>query len=557
MKEKIKNTRFEPISSNEKGFKKVQVIFTYKGKEEHYYVYVEEGENVNYLLEAEKQFNQDLQSGKVLKLLNNNSNRLWPIVTIAALGAVAVTFAALFTYKMIESSQNKPIPSNYVTLTLDAGKGNVVEDTNDTIFKYYVRKGTSLTDAFKIINYKAAIKENEDFYRWELKGDPIAGDYVIKSNVYLKANYKPIKDGCITITTREDDIAITFSPNNSLKISTDGINWKEIKSDNDNIVTLEHAGDQIYVKRELETAIASNEAIFSANKAHNISGNLKYIVNGITDIPECALEKCFYGDAYLMSAKNLNLGDMKPSSYCYSRMFSDCSKLVSAPELPSTTLAESCYSNMFENCRALKDGPKELPAKTAFKLCYNAMFLKCSSLLEAPIICAETLEESCYDNMFGDCSSLIKAPDLPVENLSTSCYAGMFTRCSSLVEAPDLPCKNLSINCYSSMFSGCTSLIKTPKMRVEKTASDSCSLMFADCTSLSETQIELPAQELGNSCYLEMFFACTSLIKAPIIGAETFIEERSCDSMFCGCSSLKVNNTEKGTPFFTCYTTEW
>ena len=34
-------------------------------------------------------------------------------------------------------------------------------------------------------------------------------------------------------------------------------------------------------------------------------------------------------------------------------MFSDCTSLTTAPELPATTLANFCYYNMFNNCTSL------------------------------------------------------------------------------------------------------------------------------------------------------------------------------------------------------------
>ena len=34
-------------------------------------------------------------------------------------------------------------------------------------------------------------------------------------------------------------------------------------------------------------------------------------------------------------------------------MFSGCTSLTTAPELPATTLAEDCYSYMFKNCTSL------------------------------------------------------------------------------------------------------------------------------------------------------------------------------------------------------------
>ena len=40
--------------------------------------------------------------------------------------------------------------------------------------------------------------------------------------------------------------------------------------------------------------------------------------------------------------------------FCYSKMFSDCTKLETAPELPATELQSECYQKMFSGCTALQ-----------------------------------------------------------------------------------------------------------------------------------------------------------------------------------------------------------
>ena len=86
-------------------------------------------------------------------------------------------------------------------------------------------------------------------------------------------------------------------------------------------------------------------------------------------------------------------------------MFKSCRQLVSAPQLPATTLAQSCYMGMFTDCIALTSAP-QLPATTLAQSCYYAMFFGCTSLTEAPQLLAETLEVNCYNNMLSTCPSL-------------------------------------------------------------------------------------------------------------------------------------------------------
>ena len=60
-------------------------------------------------------------------------------------------------------------------------------------------------------------------------------------------------------------------------------------------------------------------------------------------------------------------------------MFSGCSNLATAPELPATTLANYCYDHMFSGCSNLTTAP-ELPATTLADYCYQYMFNDCTNI---------------------------------------------------------------------------------------------------------------------------------------------------------------------------------
>ena len=64
---------------------------------------------------------------------------------------------------------------------------------------------------------------------------------------------------------------------------------------------------------------------------------------------------------------------------CFNYMFSDCTGLTAAPELPETTLANRCYDCMFFGCTNLTVAP-ELPATTLASGCYSSMFAGCTNL---------------------------------------------------------------------------------------------------------------------------------------------------------------------------------
>ena len=186
------------------------------------------------------------------------------------------------------------------------------------------------------------------------------------------------------------------------------------------------------------------------------------------------------------------------ANYCFCCLFTECTALTQAPDLPATTLVEGCYGSMFAGCTSLTQAPA-LPATILAVSCYAAMFVKCASLTQAPALPATTLATQCYLMMFRDCTSLTQAPALPATTLAGACYAYMFYGCTSLTQAPALPATTLIDNCYQGMFYGCTSLAQAPA---------------------------LPATTLVMGCYIGMFAGCTSLKLCPVKGGEYTIAYR-------------------------------
>lgn len=131
--------------------------------------------------------------------------------------------------------------------------------------------------------------------------------------------------------------------------------------------------------------------------------------------------------------------------------------------------------------------------------------------------------DSCY--VYGNIMSLINATDYATTtSLGNSEYAlaCLFQGCTGLythtVKALALPATELTEYCYSQMFSGCTHLTVAP---------------------------ELPADDLSEHCYEAMFSGCRSLTASPDLYAATLVQ--SCyASMFSDCSSLS---------HVTCYAT--
>ncbi|MBR6423532.1 MAG: BACON domain-containing protein [Bacteroidales bacterium] len=226
-----------------------------------------------------------------------------------------------------------------------------------------------------------------------------------------------------------------------------------------------------------------------------------------------------------------------PGDYCFYCLFNGCSLLVSAPDLPATTLAKGCYDRMYSYCKGLISAPK-LPAVNLAPSCYSEMFMNCESLLVAPDLPATTLAESCYEGMFSACVSLTNAPVLPATTLADHCYSYMFSYCHKLKTPPELPAKSLAPYCYNNMFMYCSSLNQAPSLPATVLAKSCYGGMFDNCEVLSNAP-NLPATTMAENCYYEMFRFCKNLVEAPTLPATTLAPYCYCN-MFENCYNLKI-----------------
>ena len=81
------------------------------------------------------------------------------------------------------------------------------------------------------------------------------------------------------------------------------------------------------------------------------------------------------------------------------KLFVECKQLISAPELPATTLANNCYCDMFNGCTNLTSAP-ELPATTLAADCYIHMFEDCTKLSTVTMLAPSDEIANKYDACF-------------------------------------------------------------------------------------------------------------------------------------------------------------
>lgn len=113
-----------------------------------------------------------------------------------------------------------------------------------------------------------------------------------------------------------------------------------------------------------------------------------------------------------------------------------------------------------------------------------------------------------------------------------------FFKNSRIVDAQNLklPAMELSNQCYYEMFYTCENLVTAPELPATELKASCYGNMFSSCKSLI-TAPELPAIAITTGCYSSMFAYCSSLVQAPKLLAEVL--NISCySSMFKSCSNL-------------------
>lgn len=318
---------------------------------------------------------------------------------------------------------------------------------------------------------------------------------------------------------------------------------------------------------------------------------------------------------------------------CYLSMFNGCTSLRRAPELPAITLVEDCYFGMFNGCTNLNyikclainipsessalyewtknvsnsgtfikhpntswtTGDSGIPSNWTVENDYSIIPLTFEILEDGEIIWKSSsnytriieynknesgwtsitsstngtsiqvyngdkikfrgntvtygqntycnyFNSSCSFNVYGNIMSLLYSNNFYNENTFDSnnggyCFFSLFSG-SKVISAENLilPSTTLTQSCYVQMFYNCTSLITAPKLPATILAQSCYGSMFQGCISLISAP-NLPARALSNNCYASMFKGCNSLISPPEIKA-TSGSSYCCSNMFRECTSL-------------------
>lgn len=81
------------------------------------------------------------------------------------------------------------------------------------------------------------------------------------------------------------------------------------------------------------------------------------------------------------------------TAYCFFALFNQCTTLITAPELPATTLANDCYRGMFVSTNIVT--APELPATILVTECYMNMFYSARNLSSVTTMMTDISASSC------------------------------------------------------------------------------------------------------------------------------------------------------------------
>lgn len=193
----------------------------------------------------------------------------------------------------------------------------------------------------------------------------------------------------------------------NIEYSTDGVNWTTADPNAPFSLTVA-SGANVYMRG---TNSNLNGKTINMNANHTVGGNVYSLLDKATyasrttSVGTSEFQNLFKNNTHLISAADMNFGNVvSVGQSAYWGMFSGCTSLTSAPELPATSLNQHCYREMFNNCTSLTSAP-ELPATTLASNCYYIIFNGCRALQSIKCLATDISANNCTMSWVYDVSA--------------------------------------------------------------------------------------------------------------------------------------------------------
>lgn len=157
--------------------------------------------------------------------------------------------------------------------------------------------------------------------------------------------------------------------------------------------------------------------------------------------------------------------------------------------------------------------------------------------------CTQSIYGSARYTMSGNILSLYDATNYATltatTSASTGCIVPKFTEGPVNAENLYFPDVELGPNAFNQLFYYCTTLVKAPKaLNAQVLGNRAYYQMFKNCSNLTTTPILAATDVAGQAAYYDMFNACAALTEAAEISATAITGYEACRGMFFQCANL-------------------
>jgi len=344
------------------------------------------------------------------------------------------------------------------------------------------------------------------------------------------------------------------------------------------------------VFNDIEFGISGKETVYFRGKNNKTNGrrftfandDSKVTVGGnalafvdwgnpyLDEVPEEALVNLFARGYAIESVNNDFLHATTLNKNCYAVMFSGCTALTKAPNLPATTLTEGCYKEMFDSCTSLNeihcdatdisatdctknwtnnvasqgvffgnaDTPWEIDSPNGVPRGWNFVKRECVSMTAsaAQTVTAPVGKSFEYSYNGSDWSAMTTAVEFGTTYKTVSIRGKnadgingtfIFGNETALV---DIEGDAMSLLDWETLPN------EMPENGFAK--------LFENAKAIrSVSKSFLPATKLGLNCYQNMFNECSALINAPDLPS-TELASSCYFAMFCACGQIKEIHCE-------------
>ena len=393
-----------------------------------------------------------------------------------------------------------------------------------------------------IIKKLNEVTENLEIY-FKINFDMINNYEIEDKNYQILQNINEIKNNIklndLNEIINEDNISIQFQ--NILNIyykmkDNSKFNIEEIMNNKNYEIKKDNIIKYKINKNETKIRIFGEDFVkYNKHKCNFICEDKKYELDEFYNLLN------FKKNKDILEIELIGINNITDMSY----MFSDCSSLISLPDISKwNTNNVTDMNSIFKNCLLLSYLPDISKWNTNNVTSISRMFCGCSSLLSLPDISKWNINNvTNMNSIFYGCSLLKYLPDISKWNTNNIIdMSFIFNSCNSLESLPDISKWNTDkVIDMSFMFSGCSLLNGLPDISNWNTSKvTDMHSMFCFCESLSNLP-DISKWDTSNVTNMNsMFSYCTSLLSLPDISKWNINNVTNMDDIFKGCK-LSLN----------------